>query len=284
VKSLLNETLFQIKVSLTREIQECISRVLSLDDRILLCGGLYLLTPQLAADTMKLWTHPAVKITLESRGSTFAMDPRTEYFPRHLERILSEDFIPLPEDIIQATSSSKSKTVQEYNMFASPYRFTLVDVMIREEKKNQLRKWVHHFENVSALIFCASLCEYNTIYAEGRSFNPLKESLELFRSLMNCSFFQKTPVILFLTDLDGFQKKFSKVPLRDSFPDYKGGSNWSSGSKFISKKFVSLATNQRKLFGHEIWSHTDTVAWSVLVDAAHEIIVTQNLARLGISL
>ncbi len=90
--------------------------------------------------------------------------------------------------------------------------------MCLEERK----KWIHCFENVTALVFPVSLSEYNQMLDEEESVNRMQEALTLFDSICNSRRFVKTSIILFLNKIDLSAEKLPCSPLEDYFPDYQG--------------------------------------------------------------
>lgn len=63
------------------------------------------------------------------------------------------------------------------------------------------------FQEVTAIIFCVSLAEYNLKLMEDRTTNRMQESLRLFRQIVNTNWFKESDVILFLNKSDLFQEK-----------------------------------------------------------------------------
>lgn len=47
-------------------------------------------------------------------------------------------------------------------------------------QRNERKKWIHCFENVTAVLFVAALSEYNQVLYEDETQNRLVESLQLF--------------------------------------------------------------------------------------------------------
>jgi len=69
--------------------------------------------------------------------------------------------------------------------------------------------------------------------------------------------------------------------LKVLFDDYEGGLNEKAALDYIQEKFVSLNRNpSKKIFVHMTCA-TDTEHVKVVFDAAKEIIISQNLERLG---
>jgi len=67
-------------------------------------------------------------------------------------------------------------------------------LVVKEVKE---KKWVHCFADVSAVIFCTALSEYDLQLFEDENVNRMHESLKLFEEVCNSKWFRKTPIILF---------------------------------------------------------------------------------------
>lgn len=84
------------------------------------------------------------------------------------------------------------------------------------------KKWIQCFSNVSILIFCVSLSDYDSPLEEDTKINALSESIQLFDSIVNSKWFVNTQVMLFLNKIDIFIKKLKQSPLNNYFPEYSG--------------------------------------------------------------
>ncbi|ETN82824.1 g-protein alpha subunit [Necator americanus] len=114
-------------------------------------------------------------------------------------------------------------------------------------QRSQRKKWIHCFDDAKAVIYVASLSEYDQVLLEddttefvalagdrkevichpGAAWfmltNRMQESLQLFRQVINNRYFVNTSVILFLNKKDLFEKKIGHGrSLRIAFPNYKG--------------------------------------------------------------
>ncbi|KAJ7210300.1 heterotrimeric G-protein alpha subunit, GPA3-like protein [Mycena rebaudengoi] len=96
-------------------------------------------------------------------------------------------------------------------------------------------KWIHCFESVTSIFFCAALSEYDEydeFLFEGWGWNRMRESFILFESVINSRWFLRTSVALFLTQIDVFN------PLERHFPEYSGGNNLQKATKYILWRFM----------------------------------------------
>jgi hypothetical protein len=93
-------------------------------------------------------------------------------------------------------------------------------------QRSERRKWIHCFDEVTAIIFFTALSEYDQKLSEDETTNRMSESLKLFYDISHYKAFaqQNTPIILFLNKADLFEKKIVKTPLTICFKDYDGTS------------------------------------------------------------
>jgi guanine nucleotide-binding protein G(i) subunit alpha len=91
-------------------------------------------------------------------------------------------------------------------------------------QRSERKKWIHCFENVTAVIFLAAISEYDQVLIEDETMNRMQEALTLFDSICNSKWFSSTSMILFLNKVDLFKEKLTKKPLSDYFPDFTGAS------------------------------------------------------------
>ena len=112
-----------------------------------------------------------------------------------------------------------------------------------------LRRRIHHFEDVTSVIFVASLSEYDQQLAEDPTMNRLCESLDLFSEISNSKWFARSALILFLNKRDLFEKKIASVELRHArsgpddpvpsrFLDYTGGPSPEAALRYITDRFL----------------------------------------------
>jgi GTPase SAR1 family protein len=162
------------------------------------------------------------------------------------------------------------ETEFEYNGF----KFKLFDV---GGQRNERKKWIHCFDNVTAVIFVTAMSEYDLKCYEDDSTMRMKESLVLFDEICNSRYFQDTDIILFFNKLDLFKEKIKNVDLKVCFPDYTGGCDYDSASKYIEKEFRDRNQDD----GKEIYAHftcaTDTNNIKNVFDNIKEIILKNNI-------
>ncbi|KAJ7251864.1 heterotrimeric G-protein alpha subunit, GPA3-like protein [Mycena rebaudengoi] len=197
-----------------------------------------MLTPALADAIWHVARTQTVERLLEHPTEFHLMD-NASYFFAAIHRIAAPTYVPSEDDILHARASGTAILETRFSMGGFPIR--MIDVGQRSER----RKWIHCFESVTCLIFCAALSDYDEVLVERRSVNRLRESVYLFDSVINSRWFHHTSVVLFLTKIDVFRRKLPKIPLERYFPEYQGGNDVNKAAKFIL--WTLMQTNHARL-------------------------------------
>lgn len=104
--------------------------------------------------------------------------------------------------------------------------------------RGERRKWIHCFENITALAFCVALSEYDQVLnPEHSNQTRIMESIAMFGSIFSSRWFTRSTIILFLNKLDLFKMKLSQSPLADHFPDYLGGNDVNRAAAYLIGRF-----------------------------------------------
>ena len=92
-------------------------------------------------------------------------------------------------------------------------------------QRDQRRKWIQCFNDVTATIFVVACSSYNLTLREDETQNRLKESLELFFSIWNNRWLRNISSILFLNKQDILEEKIMAdiegQRLEDYFLDFQ---------------------------------------------------------------
>ena len=149
-------------------------------------------------------------------------------------------------------------------------------------QRNERKKWIHCFDNVTAVIFVAAVSEYDQVLYEDNTQNRMEEALNLFEEICNSRWFTETSMILFLNKCDLFDKKFYDVPMSDFFPDYTGGVDITKGYEYILNKFLgkNQSPDSKKIY-HHITCATNTDNVRAVFNACKDIILKNNLKGSG---
>lgn len=223
-----------------------------------------------------LWAHPVVKkMFVENRSQFYIMDS-APYFFANVDRIGSPEYIPTVPDILRARI--KTTGIYETRFEMGGMNILMYDV---GGQRSERKKWIHCFDNVTLIIFCVALSEYDQGLLEEKSQNRMAESLVLFDSVVNSRWFMRTSVVLFLNKIDVFTEKLPHSPLENYFPDYKGGNDINNAAKYILWRFTSLNRANLNIYPH-LTQATDTSNIRLVFAAVKETILQNALRDSGI--
>ena len=203
--------------------------------------------PRDVADAVRaLWRDPAV-VDAVRRAREFQLNDSAVYYFAAIDRMASPAYLPSDQDILR--SRVKTTGITETTFRVGELTYKLFDV---GGQRSERKKWIHCFENVTALVFLVSLSEYDQMLYEDESVNRMQEALTLFDSICNSRWFVKTSIILFLNKIDLFAEKLPRSPLEDYFPDYQGGANYDAACDYLLHRFVSLnqSAATKQIYAH----------------------------------
>ncbi|KAF4620709.1 hypothetical protein D9613_000009 [Agrocybe pediades] len=192
------------------------------------------------------WRDPAVQEAIR-RSREFQLNDSAVYYFNAIDRMSSPQYLPTDQDILR--SRVKTTGITETTFKVGELTYKLFDV---GGQRSERKKWIHCFENVTALVFLVSLSEYDQMLYEDESANRMQEALTLFDSVYNSRWFVKTSIILFLNKIDLFSEKLPRLPLEEYFPDYQGGDNYDAACDYLLHRFVSLNQSMatKQIHGH----------------------------------
>jgi len=163
----------------------------------------------------------------------------------NIQRISISDYVPTDDDVLRVRV--RSTGIEEAFFVFDNLAFRMIDV---GGQRNERRKWIHCFDEVTAVIFCAALSEYDQKLREDDTQNRMLESLLLFEDIVNCPPFKTIPFIIFLNKTDLFREKLEKVPLNTLFSDYNGGTDFDKACEFVKNKFLSQIKSDKSIYPH----------------------------------
>jgi len=266
-------------------VQEAQKRDFTFDDSVaehvdLILSEDLLLDPVIDASIEEalraLWEDKTVKKTFRKRNE-YQLSECVGYFLDNIDRIATESYIPTVDDVLQARA--RTIGVKEISFKSEGHQWKLVDV---GGQRNERKKWIHCFEDVTAIIFFADSAAYNLTLFEDDRVNRLLEALTLFEEICNCKYFHSTPLILFLNKSDLLKKKIQKVDIADYFDDYDGGKDFEKATAWLNKKFTSVNKNPEKPIYVHVTCATDTSNIKFTFNAVEELILYETLAGNGL--
>eukprot|EP00730_Choanoeca_flexa_P019795 TRINITY_DN9679_c0_g2_i2.p1 TRINITY_DN9679_c0_g2~~TRINITY_DN9679_c0_g2_i2.p1 ORF type:complete len:214 (+),score=48.43 TRINITY_DN9679_c0_g2_i2:701-1342(+) len=152
----------------------------------------------------KLWADPTIQ-TMVSRSHEFQLPDNTQYIYNAIDRIAADDYIPSIQDILHARFATTG--IVEFRFKLPRVELKVIDV---GGQRSQRRKWMHCFEDVTAVLFISSLSEYDQVLAEDGRTNRVVESLNLFRVVAREPWFRRASMIVFLNKVDLLEQKLAR--------------------------------------------------------------------------
>ncbi|XP_037136391.1 guanine nucleotide-binding protein G(olf) subunit alpha-like [Syngnathus acus] len=164
----------------------------------------------------KLWKDEGVQACYE-RANEYQLIDCAQYFLDRLDCVRRADYTPTDQDLLRCRVLTSG--IFETRFQVDKVNFHMFDV---GGQRDERRKWIQCFNDVTAIIFVAASSSYNMVIREDNSTNRLQESLDLFKSIWTNRFFKTISVILFLNKQDVLADKIlaGKSKLEDYFPEY----------------------------------------------------------------
>mmetsp|Transcript_2667 Transcript_2667/g.5408 ORF Transcript_2667/g.5408 Transcript_2667/m.5408 type:complete len:368 (+) Transcript_2667:169-1272(+) len=245
------------------------------------------------AGTLKAaWNDPGVQQAWEHRSNFQVLDCLA-YYMESLDRILEASYVPTQQDILQARVRTSGIVEEKYVI--DGVNFTMFDV---GGQRNERKKWIHCFDNVTAVIFVAAISEYNQVLYEDNTMNRIDEALVLFEEICNSKWFKQTAMILFLNKRDLFYEKLAEVPFKvdgQRYENFQGPhveigvtqpgtpefeAAYDAASNFLKQEFVAKNKQNKEIYTH-ITCATDTKNVEIVFNACKDIILKGNLSGSG---
>ncbi|KAG8143917.1 hypothetical protein E2320_001060 [Naja naja] len=242
-------------------------------------------SPELLSAMMRLWSDSGLqecfnRIARDKSHIFILIPPFAFLFYSYLDcldRIGAADYQPTEQDILR--TRVKTTGIVETHFTFKNLHFRLFDV---GGQRSERKKWIHCFEDVTAIIFCVALSGYDQVLHEDETTNRMHESLKLFDSICNNKWFTDTSIILFLNKKDIFEKKIKKSSLIICFPDYTGPSNFPDAVTYIQTQYESKNKSSNKEIYTHITCATDTNNIQFVFDAVTDVIIANNLRGCGL--
>jgi guanine nucleotide-binding protein G(i) subunit alpha len=234
------------------------------------------MTQELGDCMWRLWQDGGVQQCF-SRSREYQLNDSAQYFLENLQRLCQRDYSPTQDDVLR--TRVKTTGIVEINFAHHELNFKMFDV---GGQRNERKKWIHCFENVTAVLFVAAISEYDQVLYEDENTNRMVEALNLFEEICNSRWFRETSMILFLNKRDLFEDKIKVVSLRTCFECYDGPNTYQAGCEFLQEQFESRNRNPDKQVYTHITCATDTDNISAVFNAVKDIIIRKSLNEAGL--
>jgi hypothetical protein len=229
-------------------------------------------------DLIALWADTGIK-TARSRENEFHLLDSAPYFLNKVAETFVENYEVTTQDMLRTRLTTTGIIETEFTLDGMHFR--MFDV---GGQRGERKKWIHCFDDVTAIMFIASLSEYNQVLAEDRDMNRMKESINLFDNIINLPWFEQAKVILFLNKVDLFDEKIKKYDLSIAFPDYEGGLDREKSLEFIKQEYTDMNDDESKQIYTHVTDATNTENVQFVWKATNHILISNNLASSGLSM
>jgi len=233
------------------------------------------ITPELARNIQDLFSDAAIQQSFQ-RGNELQLVECVEYFMGKLQEVAAPTYVPTYQDIIRCRV--KTTGIVEMAFMVGNFTYRIVDI---GGQRSERRKWIHFFEDVTAIIFVVALNEYDMNLREDETVNRMKESLSLFRQICNQTLLAQKTIVLFLNKSDLFREKLKKSDLQLCFPDYTGGADCEKGCEFIGNTFKSECDNKGRSIYVHVTCATDTSDVARVFEDVRRSVLTKTLKTMG---
>lgn len=167
-----------------------------------------------AATLKACWEDPGIVDTWHNR-STIQVQDALEYYMAKIDEIGSASYEPNEQDILRTRVRTSGIVEEEFNVLGT--RISMYDV---GGQRSERRKWMHKFEDVTAIIYVVGISEYDQLVFEDNQTNRQEESLNLFKKVFDSEFFKHLSFILFMNKADLFREKLPEFPFRVTEGEY----------------------------------------------------------------
>mmetsp|Transcript_59240 Transcript_59240/g.69269 ORF Transcript_59240/g.69269 Transcript_59240/m.69269 type:complete len:360 (+) Transcript_59240:134-1213(+) len=228
-----------------------------------------------------LWKDPGIRLAWDRR-SEYHIIESVKYYFNEIDRIIGDEYIASQQDMLLARVRTSGIVTERYIIDGA--NFEMYDV---GGQRNERKKWIHCFDDVTAVIFVAALSEYDQVLFEDASTNRMVEAVDLFSDICNNRYFTNSSMILFLNKKDLFEDKIKRVDINDQeeFKDFTGkfGSDeyYDDSVKYFLDKFVDQNQNPDRIIYNHVTCATDSGNVAAVFNACKDIILRDNLADSG---
>ena len=115
----------------------------------------------------EVWLDAAIQ-EVWSRRSEFQVIESIKYYFERINIIKMPDYLPTQDDILHSRVRTSGIVTEQYEIESVDYE--MYDV---GGQKNERKKWIHCFDNVTAVVFVAAISEYDQKLFEDQSVNRM---------------------------------------------------------------------------------------------------------------
>uniref|UniRef100_A0A6B2L8L4 Uncharacterized protein n=1 Tax=Arcella intermedia TaxID=1963864 RepID=A0A6B2L8L4_9EUKA len=218
----------RLQIPLEKENEQAAANLLKLPH----AGNVW--NPEIAKTIKALWADAGIKKVYDLRDTEYHLNDSAAYFFDDVDRFVDQNFIPTNDDVLRVRV--RSTGIEEATFDFDKILFKVVDV---GGQRSERRKWIHCFEGVTTVIFCASLIGYCQTLREQTDKSRMDEAIDLFSEVSHSPYFSQSVIVLFLNKEDLFAEKIQTHPLNKFCNNYQGN-DIDSAKAYIKNRFLEV--------------------------------------------
>ncbi|KAJ1334385.1 hypothetical protein BSLG_007540 [Batrachochytrium salamandrivorans] len=141
------------------------------------------LPAEVTAAVKSLWHDGGVQACF-ARSREYQLNDSARYYFESIDRIGALGYMPTEQDVLRSRVKTTGITETTFRVGELTYR--MFDV---GGQRSERKKWIHCFENVTAIVFLVAISEYDQVLVEDETVNRMQEALTLFDSICNSRWF-----------------------------------------------------------------------------------------------
>ena len=225
-------------------------------------------------DALKcLWDEQAIRHILSNKGEAGA--ETTPYFMTNIDKICAEGYVPDYNDIMMLHYRNTGIESSTYEVSED----VLFHVYDTGGQRSERKKWIHCYENLTMIIFVASLHHYDMVLYEDYDANAMVDSIELFEQIVNNQSFKGHDIILFLNKKDLFAEKIKTKPITECslLSEFNGDTmDYEETSKYIKDVFERQNKDESKQI-HTFFTNAIDKEFEKILSECVNVIIQHNV-------
>ncbi|XP_042336449.1 guanine nucleotide-binding protein subunit alpha-15 isoform X2 [Sceloporus undulatus] len=181
-----------------------------------------------------LWKDAGIRTCYLRRREYHLLDS-TPYFLSNLERIAADGYVPSAQDILRTRVPTTG--INEYCFSIQKVTLRIVTLAVRSQSGGSGSTFRKR-DRFDLLGFAQRI---RPIPEENSSENRMRESLDLFRTILDLPWFLNASIILFLNKVDILEEKIMSSDLAAYFPSFPGPKQDAEAAKwFILEMYTEV--------------------------------------------